>query len=90
MIDSLAVGCCTAVSLHDCIEMQDLLAVRSDLKLIVMSATLNAADFLRYFPGAGTVHIPGFTCPVQHLHLADALNASDVRFDKAPVCFCFR
>lgn len=38
---------------------------RSDLKLILMSATLNSKLFSAYFGGCPVVKIPGFTYPVQ-------------------------
>ncbi|KAI8827905.1 helicase associated domain-containing protein [Chytriomyces cf. hyalinus JEL632] len=53
--------------------LKDLLKVRVDLKVILMSATLNAELFASYFDGAPLVHIPGRTFPVTALYLADAL-----------------
>ncbi|KAI8617272.1 hypothetical protein BC830DRAFT_1114343 [Chytriomyces sp. MP71] len=53
--------------------LKDLLLVRTDLKLILMSATLNAELFAAYFNGAPTVHIPGRTFPVRALFLEDVL-----------------
>jgi HrpA-like RNA helicase len=65
------------------IILKDMLPARPDLKLILMSATLNAADLQAYFPGAAAVHIPGFTFPVETLYLEDALNASRIQFPAA-------
>ncbi|ORX48084.1 P-loop containing nucleoside triphosphate hydrolase protein [Piromyces finnis] len=61
------------------IVLRDLLkSKRADLKLIVMSATLNAQLFSDYF-STNTVktpilEIPGFTFPVQELYLEDLLE----------------
>lgn len=40
------------------IVLKDLLPRRPDLRLILMSATLNAELFSNYFGGAPTIHIP--------------------------------
>lgn len=40
------------------IVLKDLLPRRRDLRLILMSATLNAELFSTYFGGAPTIHIP--------------------------------
>lgn len=40
------------------IVLKDLLPRRPDLRLILMSATLNAELFSSYFDGAPTMHIP--------------------------------
>ncbi|ORY45130.1 P-loop containing nucleoside triphosphate hydrolase protein [Rhizoclosmatium globosum] len=53
--------------------LKDLLNVRKDLKIVLMSATLNAALFADYYGGAPTVHIPGRTFPVHALYLEDVL-----------------
>lgn len=58
------------------IVLRDLLPKRPDLRLILMSATLNAEMFSAYFGDAPTVHIPGFTYPVEQLFLEDALQAT--------------
>ncbi|VFQ76391.1 unnamed protein product [Cuscuta campestris] len=56
------------------IVLKDLLARRQDLRLILMSATLNADLFSSYFGGAPTFHIPGFTYPVRVHFLEDVLE----------------
>ena len=65
------------------IILRDLLKVRSDLRVVLMSATLNAATFANYFAGPSgssvpvpTLHIPGFTFPVQDFYLEDALQVT--------------
>ncbi|PON59154.1 DEA(D/H)-box RNA helicase family protein [Trema orientale] len=56
------------------IVLKDLLPRRRDLRLVLMSATLNADLFSSYFEGAPTIHIPGFTYPVQAHFLEDVLE----------------
>lgn len=56
------------------IVLKDLLPRRRDLRLILMSATLNAELFSTYFGGAPMIHIPGFTYPVRAHFLEDVLE----------------
>ncbi|XP_021773440.1 DExH-box ATP-dependent RNA helicase DExH3-like [Chenopodium quinoa] len=56
------------------IVLKDLLPRRRDLRLILMSATLNAELFSNYFEGAPMIHIPGFTHPVRAHFLEDVLE----------------
>ncbi|XP_050281080.1 DExH-box ATP-dependent RNA helicase DExH3 [Quercus robur] len=56
------------------IVLKDLLPRRQDLRLVLMSATLNAELFSSYFGGAPTFHIPGFTYPVRAHFLEDVLE----------------
>jgi len=56
------------------IILKDLLARRKSLKLVLMSATLNADTFSAYFTGAPTVSIPGRTFPVKEHRLEDILQ----------------
>lgn len=53
------------------IVLKDLLPRRRDLRLILMSATLNAELFSTYFGEAPKIHIPGFTYPVRAHFLED-------------------
>ncbi|CAM1323700.1 DHX36 (predicted) [Pycnogonum litorale] len=76
------------------IILRDLLKQRSDLKLILMSATLNAESFSQYFGNCPMVTIPGFTYPVTEYYLEDAvehcryrLTPSDRRTKRLPVYF---
>ncbi|KAL7743180.1 hypothetical protein ACLKA6_016313 [Drosophila palustris] len=57
--------------------LKNILRERKDLKVILMSATLNASLFSDYFGGAPVLDIPGRTFPVQQLFLEDILEASD-------------
>jgi ATP-dependent RNA helicase DHX36 len=56
------------------IVLRDILPYRRDLKLILMSATLNAGMFSTYFPGTPTVEIRGSTFPVREYYLEHALE----------------
>ncbi|KAM9316510.1 ATP-dependent DNA/RNA helicase DHX36 [Gastrophryne carolinensis] len=54
--------------------VKDLLNVRQDLKIILMSATLNAEKFSEYFNNCPMLHIPGFTFPVKEYLLEDVVE----------------
>ncbi|KAL5739888.1 hypothetical protein ACOSQ2_029068 [Xanthoceras sorbifolium] len=56
------------------IILRDLLPRRPDLRLILMSATINADLFSKYFGDARTIHIPGVTFPVADFFLEDVLE----------------
>ncbi|CAH9063561.1 unnamed protein product [Cuscuta europaea] len=56
------------------IIIRDLLPRRPDLRIILMSATINAEMFSKYFGNAPTIHIPGLTYPVAELFLEDVLE----------------
>ncbi|XP_022881945.1 DExH-box ATP-dependent RNA helicase DExH5, mitochondrial-like isoform X1 [Olea europaea var. sylvestris] len=56
------------------IILKDLLPRRPELRLILMSATLDAELFSSYFGGAPMVHIPGFTYPVRTHFLENILE----------------
>jgi HrpA-like RNA helicase len=56
------------------IILKELLKRRPSLKLVLMSATLNAESFVRYFPGSATVSIQGRSHPVQEYRLEDILH----------------
>lgn len=61
------------------ILMRDVLKKRKDLKLVLMSATLDAAVFERYFSGTssvGKVEIEGRTYPVQDIYLDEIVQAT--------------
>ncbi|XP_064538961.1 putative ATP-dependent RNA helicase DHX57 [Drosophila montana] len=57
--------------------LKNILRERKDLKVILMSATLNATLFSDYFGGAPVLDIPGRTFPVQQLFLEDILDSCD-------------
>ncbi|XP_022089180.1 ATP-dependent RNA helicase DHX36-like isoform X2 [Acanthaster planci] len=54
--------------------LKDILPKRPTLKLILMSATLNAELFSAYFHGCPMANIPGFTFPVLEYWLEDVLQ----------------
>lgn len=56
------------------IILRDLLPRRPDLRLVLMSATINAELFSKYFGEAPIMHIPGFTFPIAELFLEDILE----------------
>eukprot|EP00850_Spirogloea_muscicola_P021523 SM000252S09075 [mRNA] locus=s252:79854:86589:- [translate_table: standard] len=56
------------------IVLRDLLPRRRDLRLVLMSATINAHLFSKYLGGAPMAHIPGYTYPVEELFLEDVLE----------------
>ncbi|KAF9978007.1 hypothetical protein BGZ73_004132 [Actinomortierella ambigua] len=55
------------------IILRDLLKKRSDLKLILMSATINSEFFSGYFDGCPVYEIPGFTHPVEELYMEQVI-----------------
>ncbi|KAI3696242.1 hypothetical protein L1987_79253 [Smallanthus sonchifolius] len=56
------------------IVLKELLPRRPDLRVVLMSATLDANLFSSYFGGAPSVKIPGFTHPVHSYFLEDVLE----------------
>lgn len=57
---------------------------KSPLKVILMSATLNAASFQKYFGGEKVcpmLSVPGRTFPVQELYLEDVLEMTEYVID---------
>ncbi|XP_075892371.1 ATP-dependent DNA/RNA helicase DHX36 [Nelusetta ayraudi] len=54
--------------------VKDLLNVRDDLKVILMSATLNAEKFSKYFDRCPMIHIPGLTFPVEEFLVEDVVE----------------
>ena len=72
------------------IVLRDLLKHRSDLRIVLMSATLNADTFAQYFERAVTtkgsvpkLHVPGFTFPVDEKFLEEALEWTGLDLCKA-------
>ena len=56
--------------------LRDVLPHRPSLRVVLMSATLNASAFSAYFKGAAVAQIPGFTFPVQEHYLEDILQVT--------------
>ncbi|KAM3615872.1 uncharacterized protein V6R79_008865 [Siganus canaliculatus] len=61
------------------IIVKDLLKLRDDLKIVLMSATLNAEKFSRYFDNCPMIHIPGLTFPVEEFLLEDIVEMTRYR-----------
>ncbi|XP_061376870.1 putative ATP-dependent RNA helicase DHX57 isoform X2 [Danaus plexippus] len=57
--------------------LRDLIKVRRDLRVILMSATLNAELFSDYFDKVPVLEIPGRTFPVEQYFLDDILDMTD-------------
>ncbi|EPQ60243.1 P-loop containing nucleoside triphosphate hydrolase protein [Gloeophyllum trabeum ATCC 11539] len=61
------------------LELKEILESNPNLKVILMSATINHETFVRYFNGAPLLSIPGFTHPVTDLYLEDIVPRVDYR-----------
>ncbi|KAF1394139.1 hypothetical protein PFLUV_G00023410 [Perca fluviatilis] len=59
--------------------VKNLLDFRDDLKIILMSATLNAEKFSKYFDNCQIIHIPGLTFPVKEFLLEDIVEMTRYR-----------
>lgn len=58
------------------IAIKRLLARRPDLKVVLMSATVDSAKFSRYFEDAPILAVPGRTFPVEVRYLEDAIEST--------------
>lgn len=54
--------------------LRDMLPSYPRLRLVLMSATLDAERFSEYFGGSPIIRVPGFTYPVQSFYLEDVLT----------------
>ena len=59
--------------------MRDLLPKRPQLRVILMSATINSDIFSTYFHDCPVLVVPGMTHPVQTWYLEDILAQTDFR-----------
>ncbi|KAL9927363.1 ATP-dependent RNA helicase Rhau isoform 2-T2 [Glossina fuscipes fuscipes] len=66
--------------------LKKILPHRSDLKLILMSATVNDQLFSQYFDNCCTVHIEGSLYPVEVLYLEDILQETGYHVFKNELC----
>jgi ATP-dependent RNA helicase DHX29 len=64
------------------IILKDLLGRRNDLKLVLMSATLNAESFSSYFGDCPVVSIPGRAYPVEENRLEDILELTGYKIEE--------
>ncbi|XP_057792860.1 DExH-box ATP-dependent RNA helicase DExH6 isoform X2 [Salvia miltiorrhiza] len=53
--------------------LRDMLPLHPHLRLVLMSATIDADRFSKYFGGCPVVRVPGFTYPVKTFYLEDVL-----------------
>lgn len=61
--------------------IKKILSKRKNLKVILMSATLNSDKFAKYFNNCEMMHIPGYTYPVQEYYLEDVLAKLPFTFE---------
>ncbi|XP_043506605.1 ATP-dependent DNA/RNA helicase DHX36 isoform X2 [Frieseomelitta varia] len=60
-----------------------IISKRSDLKVLLMSATVNPESFSEYYNNCPMIHIPGFTYPVTEYYLEDVLFLTEFKFPPA-------
>lgn len=63
------------------IVLKKLLVRRKDLKVVLMSATVDADKFSRYLGGAPVLNVPGRTFPVKVQYLEDAIEYTGYSLD---------
>jgi ATP-dependent RNA helicase DHX29 len=63
------------------IVLKKLLARRKDLKVVLMSATVDAERFSKYLNGAPVLNVPGRTFPVRVGYLEDAVELTGYTVD---------
>ncbi|XP_063973081.1 ATP-dependent DNA/RNA helicase DHX36 isoform X2 [Diachasmimorpha longicaudata] len=63
--------------------LKQVIPKRPDLKVILMSATLNADSFAHYYDNCPILHIPGVTYPVKEFYLEDVLEFTRFKFPPA-------
>jgi ATP-dependent RNA helicase DHX29 len=64
------------------IVLKKLMTKRKDLKVVLMSATVDAERFSKYFGGATILNVPGRTFPVKVNYLEDAVELTGHTVDK--------
>lgn len=64
------------------VVLRRLMQKRPDLKLILMSATLEAQRFSNYLGGVPVLNIPGRTFPVEMKYLEDAVELTNYRLSE--------
>lgn len=62
--------------------IKQILPQRPDLKVVLMSATLNASKFSNYMNNCETLHVPGFMFPVDVYYLEDVFEMTNHQLDK--------
>lgn len=66
------------------IVLRKLLKRRPSLKVVLMSATVNAERFSEYLDGAPIMNVPGRTFPVDTKYLEDAVEVTNFSTDSGP------
>ncbi|KAK4642785.1 hypothetical protein QC761_400630 [Podospora bellae-mahoneyi] len=66
------------------IVLKKLLIRRKDLKVVLMSATVDAERFSKYLSGAPVLTVPGRTFPVSVAYLEDAVELTGYSLDTRP------
>ncbi|KAJ2945667.1 hypothetical protein O0L34_g500 [Tuta absoluta] len=64
--------------------LKKVLAKRKELKLILMSATIDAERLSEYFDNCPMMHIEGLAYPVQDIYLEDILLMTDYKLEPKP------
>ena len=64
------------------IFLQDLIKRRPNIKIILMSASVNADLFSEYFDNCPVVHIPGFTHPVEIQYCEDVVELTNYTLEE--------
>ena len=64
------------------IVLRKLMVRRPELKVILMSATVNAEQFSKYLDGAPIMNVPGRTFPVDTKYLEDAIEVTNYGSDR--------
>ncbi|KAF8527391.1 P-loop containing nucleoside triphosphate hydrolase protein [Hysterangium stoloniferum] len=65
------------------LELREILKINYNIKVVLMSATINQKTFLDYFGGAALVTIPGRTFPVQDSYLEEIIT--HISYSPAPI-----
>ena len=65
------------------IVLKKLMVRRRDLKVVLMSATVDSERFSKYLGGAPVLNVPGRTYPVRVQYLEDALELTGYTVDKS-------
>ncbi|BEJ01119.1 hypothetical protein CcaverHIS631_0509760 [Cutaneotrichosporon cavernicola] len=65
------------------IVLKQLLEVRKDLKVVLMSATVDAEKISDFFGGCPAMQVPGRTFPVQVQYLEDAVEVAGWHIDES-------
>ena len=69
---------------------QFILITHQLVQVVLMSATLDADKFARYYGNCPVLHIPGFTFPVKEFYLEDVLQMTGFRFAPKKVEIYYR